>query len=348
MKAKKHVRLIILAIVLTIGTLFNWASALAATISDIRESHHPDASMVISFITDVPTDDAKVNYGETTDLGSSASDTETDDTHWVKITGVTPNTQYYYEVFAAGVTYDNGGNYYEFTTAQTGTGGTPYIVHGRVLKQDGVNPAAGAIVYLQLTRQSGGEVSRFLSDRTDNDGNWNVDLGNLKSEDGSPLVYSLGDAIYIFAQGAGDGTAQGNFTVNDNEAPYIQDLGDESLPVFLSAFSAVPLKDGKGVLLRWTVETEVDNMGWDIYRSDKQDGKFVKVNRSFIAGRGNSAFPREYEFLDRTAKPGKSYYYYLEDTDVFGRRNKSDVISVISVSRISKLGTTWGAIKKRG
>lgn len=336
----KNIRFTILVIALAIGFTINWAFAAETTISDVQASNYTSSSVTISFITNVITSGATVYYGTTTSLGSEASDAQEDDTHYVAVTGLNPETLYYYKVVSGGVTDDNNGNYYTFTSAQTAPGGAQYIVYGHVFHDRG--NAVRTIVYLRVTHV--GVASHFLSALTDNDGNWSLNLSNLKSsEDGSVLNYSSGDPIYVFMQGANDGTASHNSTVSGNQP---QDLGDKSLPVFLSDFSAVCLKDDKGVILKWTAETEINNMGWNVYRSEKQNGEFVKVNKNLIAGAGNSAFPREYEFLDGTATPGKKYYYYLEDIDVFGKRNKSNVIVVNNHLRIFKLGTTWGFMKK--
>ncbi len=116
---------------------------------------------------------------------------------------------------------------------------------------------------------------------------------------------------------------------------------DQSLPVTLSSFAAIPTDSG--VTLKWRTESEVGNIGFNIYRSEKKDGKFVKINDKLIPGAGNSAMPNSYQFVDKTAIKGREYYYYLEDVDVAGLRNK---FSIISSKNAEKLAATWGRIKK--
>ena len=120
------------------------------------------------------------------------------------------------------------------------------------------------------------------------------------------------------------------------------ELQDVSLPVTLSAFTAIPTDSA--VILKWRTESEVDNLGWDIYRSEKKDGKFIKINDELIPGAGNSAMPNTYQFVDKTVVKGRQYYYYLEDIDIAGMRNKSSIIPISKDAK--KLTTTWGKIKK--
>lgn len=128
--------------------------------------------------------------------------------------------------------------------------------------------------------------------------------------------------------------------VNKDGSP--KAANDNSLPVTLSSFTAIPTDSG--VMLKWRTESEVDNLGWNIYRSEKTDGKFVKINDKLISGAGNSAMPNSYQFVDKTAIKGRQYYYYLEDVDIAGMRNKSLIIQISKEAK--KLTTTWSKIKK--
>jgi len=38
---------------------------------------------------------------------------------------------------------------------------------------------------------------------------------------------------------------------------------------------------------------------------------------------------REYQFADKKAEAGKPYFYYLEDIDIAGERNRSKIIKVV-------------------
>jgi len=104
-----------------------------------------------------------------------------------------------------------------------------------------------------------------------------------------------------------------------------QDLGDVSLPVELSSFTA--LADDTKVTLKWETGSEVGNLGFYVYRSETADGPFKKISE-LIEGAGNSAIGRTYEYIDKKVEGHKTYFYYLEDIDVQGIRDKSDAIQV--------------------
>lgn len=101
---------------------------------------------------------------------------------------------------------------------------------------------------------------------------------------------------------------------------------DSSLPVELSSFTASI--SGESVVLKWRTQTEVNNLGFTVYRSERKDGKFVKINSKLIKGQGTTATPHDYSFTDETAKLGQTYYYYIEDTDYSGEVNKSNILKV--------------------
>ena len=57
------------------------------------------------------------------------------------------------------------------------------------------------------------------------------------------------------------------------------------LPVSLSSFRPV-LEDGN-VVIRWTTESELDNAGFNILRSDSRNGEFKQVNSKLVQGCGH-------------------------------------------------------------
>lgn len=100
---------------------------------------------------------------------------------------------------------------------------------------------------------------------------------------------------------------------------------DVSLPVELSSFTASA--DNTKITLKWETGSEVDNIGFYVYRGVTADGPFKKISKS-IDGAGNSAMGRTYKYIDRKVEPNKTYFYYLEDIDIHSVRNKSDTIQV--------------------
>jgi len=105
-------------------------------------------------------------------------------------------------------------------------------------------------------------------------------------------------------------------------ASYLQ---DGSLPVELSMLTATASADG--VTIRWRTESEVNNIGFRIYRSEEKDGNYTRI--AFVSGAGNSAMPIDYQFTDKEVEAGKTYFYYLEDIDIAGEKSRSEIIKVV-------------------
>ena len=98
---------------------------------------------------------------------------------------------------------------------------------------------------------------------------------------------------------------------------------DNSLAVELSLFTATFIE--AGVILNWKTESETNNLGFWIYRSNQRDGKYVRVNPVIIRGAGTSGTPHTYEFTDADID-GTVYYYYIEDVAFDGATDQSPII----------------------
>ncbi len=124
---------------------------------------------------------------------------------------------------------------------------------------------------------------------------------------------------------------------------YLKD-DDTPLPVTLSHFRAE--QTGAGVLLKWTTESELDNAGFYIYRSETKDGEFKVANPTMIQGSGTTSERSEYTWTDTTAKPNTVYYYRIEDVSHAGVREQLATVRLRGlVSATGKLITTWSDLK---
>ena len=74
--------------------------------------------------------------------------------------------------------------------------------------------------------------------------------------------------------------------------------------------------------LKWSTASEVENFGYDVYRAEKEDGPFVRINAKPIAGAGTLDEPRFYEYVDTDIDPTKGYFYYVESISLKGVREK--------------------------
>jgi hypothetical protein len=74
--------------------------------------------------------------------------------------------------------------------------------------------------------------------------------------------------------------------------------------------------------LRWSTASEVDNFGFDVFRSLSEDGPFERVNSETIPGAGTVDTPTRYEFVDTEIEPDRTYYYYVESISLQGEREQ--------------------------
>ncbi len=92
--------------------------------------------------------------------------------------------------------------------------------------------------------------------------------------------------------------------------------GDYSLPVTLSSFTA---EGGDGtVTLLWTTQSEHDNLGFHLFRTEGNRRDYHRITQDVIPGAGNSSFPRHYSWTDRHVKNGTTYRYWLMTLDIQG------------------------------
>lgn len=72
------------------------------------------------------------------------------------------------------------------------------------------------------------------------------------------------------------------------------------------------------VILTWTTASERDNAGFNIYRSETENGEYVKINAALIPAKGSVTEGASYSFVDWSVERGKTYFYKLEDVDLSG------------------------------
>ena len=124
---------------------------------------------------------------------------------------------------------------------------------------------------------------------------------------------------------------------------YLKEGGDP-LPVSLSRFRAELTDDG--VILKWTTESELNNAGFNILRSETKDSEFKVVNPQLIQGAGTTSERQTYTWTDTTAKPNVVYYYRIEDISHAGVREQLATVRMRGyVSAAGKLTTRWGDLK---
>ena len=79
------------------------------------------------------------------------------------------------------------------------------------------------------------------------------------------------------------------------------------------SFEAAP-SDG-AVQLSWQTGSELDNLGFHLYRGPSADGPWTRLTASLVPGLGSSPLGQAYVWRDGGLVNGQRYYYRLEDVD---------------------------------
>lgn len=110
--------------------------------------------------------------------------------------------------------------------------------------------------------------------------------------------------------------------------------------VTLASFTATP--QGSGVLVRWETATEIDNVGFNLHRTQSPKGEWVRLNTTLIPSQApGSVFGATYTWLDEDVGAG-IVYYKLEDVEVGGRSTLHGPISTQAGGPTSVTLRTFG------
>ncbi len=194
-----------------------------------------------------------------------------------------------------------------------------------------------------------GEVIIYVSGSADEEPGWDYKNATIDSTNDDELRLELDG--YDFGWGADSSSFVGNTLFGDfkticirrsvtsgshtlklyaNESPYVNKVlvyaanGDVALAVQLSSFSVS--HDSQGNTIRWKVASEIQNAGFNLYRSVTTDDNppadedYERLNEERIPGRGNASSEKEYAFLDdQLPDGGQTVWYKLEDINYNGK-----------------------------
>jgi subtilisin family serine protease len=115
-------------------------------------------------------------------------------------------------------------------------------------------------------------------------------------------------------------------------------LGDAPTAVELNHLEATP--QGTAIWLEWETASELDTLGFHIYRADSPNGCQTRLNAGLIPGQvPGSPMGAIYQFVDDTASLGTTYHYWLEAVDVDGQSTFYGPVSA-EVTAVRRLLTT--------
>ena len=119
-------------------------------------------------------------------------------------------------------------------------------------------------------------------------------------------------------------------------------MGASSSPPTKSSTSQAPAEDSEPITntLKWSTASEVDNFGFDVYRSTLEEGPFERITGTPIEGAGTVDAPQYYEFIDADIEPTQDYYYYVESISIDGVRERfSPIIKAPAKRPVHGAGT---------
>ncbi|MCF8356603.1 MAG: T9SS type A sorting domain-containing protein [Melioribacteraceae bacterium] len=143
---------------------------------------------------------------------------------------------------------------------------------------------------------------------------------------------------YIINSGSGDGLITvnegGHFTSWGPEALIdfsVTGGGDITLPVELTDFEASYSKNN--VVLNWITQSETDNLGFNLYRSENENGfeeeNYIQINSTLIEGMGTTSTPTNYSFADEYPNiEGHTYWYWLQSVST---SNELELFGPVSI-----------------
>jgi hypothetical protein len=101
--------------------------------------------------------------------------------------------------------------------------------------------------------------------------------------------------------------------------------GEKPSAIELVSFTATA--GAQGVTLAWETASEIDNEGFNLWRSTTEGGQYTKINSSLIPAKGSADAGAKYEYLDTQVVKRMTYYYQLEDVDSHGASVFHGVVS---------------------
>ena len=119
------------------------------------------------------------------------------------------------------------------------------------------------------------------------------------------------------------------------------------LPVELSHFRPARDKATGAVVITWATQSELNNAGFFIKRSQQRDGEFKVINTAMVPGAGTTSEKQFYTYTDTTAQPNVVYYYQIEDVSLDGNRQTltRGIRLKGHIGAAGKATTLWGELK---
>jgi Secretion system C-terminal sorting domain len=202
----------------------------------------------------------------------------------------------------------------------TASNGPDYYKNGGTVTDNGYNIVEYSYSY---TWSGTGDI---IGDQANLWGTGNQTTPALADNDTGFGTQTLALSSGSVAINAGSNTANGSVSIpatdqrGGNRIDAV-DIGayefgsDSFLPVTLTSFDVTYSKNN--VVLNWITESETDNLGFNLFRSENENGleneNLLQINSVLIDGMGTTSTPTNYSFSDEYPSiEGITYYYWLQ------------------------------------
>ena len=162
--------------------------------------------------------------------------------------------------------------------------------------------------------------------------------GDYKITTGSPCIDTGTDAGVVADR---DGTERPQYSGYDMGAYEYYD----PLAVELVRFEAAP--GSLGIVLAWETASEIDSAGFHLWRSASAEAPFERITADLIAAEGGLLWGASYTYEDLEVEMGRTYWYKLEDIDVYGRstfRGPVEAVTPIACGVVDAPADRFGAL----
>ncbi len=165
-------------------------------------------------------------------------------------------------------------------------------------------------------------------------GGWDgISFGQIAFNDTTLRDFHLKVGSFGIDKGADESASATPFDIDAQKRPAgaAWDVGADEVggttAVRLVSFAAVP-GDGS-VTLEWATGSEVDNLGFHVWRGPTVEGPWTRVTTAIVPGAGTSVLGHRYSWTDAGLANGVAYFYRLEDVDTTSKSTFHGPVSAV-------------------
>jgi Peptidase family C25/SdrD B-like domain/Periplasmic copper-binding protein (NosD) len=211
-------------------------------------------------------------------------------------------------------------------------------------------PSAGTLtVYFQLDVPAGSYRLEFFKNPSGVDasgygeGEIFASSTNLTHPGGAAIFFNYtfagntGDVITATTTACTDGAVCSAF---GNTSEFSNAVTAAPTAVKLLFFEASGSDEAVG--LTWRTGSELDNLGFHLYRSSSASGPWTRITSSLIPGLGSSPLGASYSWRDSGLVNGRRYFYRLEDVDASSKTTSHGPVSAVPLAGAAADGAPGG------